>query len=822
VRAIHVVLFLAASCGSGHHADNQPDGGSNRPGGDGGGDGGVADGPSVMGGDPGFGDDGLVTVNFGVGLSGLTAIAQQSDGKLIAAGATQEAIIVLRATTSGELDTSFGTGGVAALPFGLPANGIEHNQIAVAVQADDAIIVTGALPGGGFDACVFCGPVARLTSDGTLDTSFGSGGVFLADNLPRGIAVTPAGKVLVGGATGTLLQLTSSGAPDVSFGSAGVVAAPFGISAVTVGSNGAIVVASGVGVARYLSNGVVDSSFGSNGELALANPTSENQVTSVAIAPDGHVYVAGAFGPNPNGVLPPFAILRATAAGALDPTFGAAGIVVDDAGMAGEVEELAEGIALVPGGGVVATGVANFGSGHQTCVELDGSGNLVTVCQPALAEPFGGPVALADGSIVVPGAVIAGTFEAALAKIDAGGSADPTFGSAGVLARSEGGSFDRAQTVAVQPDGSILVSGWSQGAAGQLIRLTATGALDATFGSGGFAGRSLGLFGLEWIYDVAVQPSGSIVLGGQPVQGGFTTVRLDATGALDPTFGSGGAVQLAALGSATLLQSHGQTVAADGSIYVVGESTDAARTVGQYAVVHLTGDGVVDASYGSAGLAATAFAGGGDHVGYHASVGSDGSVIVLGSTGQGVSIVRFGSTGAADTAFAGSGEIDVTAASTVWPLGLARQPDGKIVAVAGRSDSGELDVVRFADDGTLDAGFGSDGIATIELGGGNDYQVLFAPAGVAIDGSGNLLIGTAVAAAEQLTEGAVVVRLLPDGSPDASWGPAGVQAFPLSNGTSCLHALAFQPDGKLLAAGRRWTVDGSSDFAVLRLDYSLH
>src|SRR5580704_11414247 len=115
---------------------NGVDGGPN-------GDGGMPDGPSLPGGDPGFGDHGLATVNIGGAISGFTAVAQQSDGKLIAVGATQEAIVVLRTSASGQLDTSFGTNGSTQLPFGLPANGITNNQVGVAVQSDDKIVVTG-------------------------------------------------------------------------------------------------------------------------------------------------------------------------------------------------------------------------------------------------------------------------------------------------------------------------------------------------------------------------------------------------------------------------------------------------------------------------------------------------------------------------------------------------------------------------------------------------------------------------------------------------------------------------------------------------------
>jgi uncharacterized delta-60 repeat protein len=298
--------------------------------------------------------------------------------------------------------------------------------------------------------------------------------------------------------------------------------------------------------------------------------------------------------------------------------------------------------------------------------------------------------------------------------------------------------------------------------------------------------------------------------------------RFDSTGHADPTFGTNGLVNLATVGSESLFNSRGMAMAADGSLYIVGEVTDAARMVGQFGLMHVDVDGALDAAYGTSGLAITAFTAPGDNLGKFVALAPDGSAVVLGLVGTTATLVRFDATGALDAAFGGTGS--VTFGPTTQPLvpdvyGLVRQDDGAFVAVAGNSFTGELDVIRIGADGTPDPAFGTAGVATIQLGGANDYRQLLAPMGVALDNDGKLLVGVSIAANQTLIEQAALVRLGTDGTLDASWGTAGVETLNLGDGSSTLHALQFQPDGKLLAAGRRWTQAGSSDFAVMRLIY---
>ena len=143
----------------------------------------------------------------------------------------------------------------------------------------------------------------------------------------------------------------------------------------------------------------------------------------------------------------------------------------------------------------------------------------------------------------------------------------PSFGgnSTGVFTKASGGSFDRAQALAVDADGAIFAGGTTSvgGAAneGAVVKLTPAGQIDSSFGSGGIV--ELNLFG--FLYDIEAQPTGAVLVGG--AANGFAVARLDVSGALDTNFGAGsGFVQITNVGSNMLFSSSGQAVGSDGSI----------------------------------------------------------------------------------------------------------------------------------------------------------------------------------------------------------------------------------------------------------------
>lgn len=223
----------------------------------------------------------------------------------------------------GTLDTSFGGNGGIGIPgmeFALLPN--DAYVGAITRQADGRIVVTGRIVGAGSDVLVL-----RFLSDGTLDPSFGSGGVVVTDvsgdDSAQAVLVQPDGRIVVAG------HAASSSA---------------------------------MFVLRYEANGSVDTSFGTAGSTLVPIAASTYGYGLVR-QPDGKLVVAGAAHLSPE---PGFALARLTTAGQLDATFGTGGIVhapVDAA--SGYSLDYARSLLLQPDGRLVAVGYSDLGpEGH--------------------------------------------------------------------------------------------------------------------------------------------------------------------------------------------------------------------------------------------------------------------------------------------------------------------------------------------------------------------------------------------------------------------------------------------------------------------------
>jgi len=183
--------------------------------------------------DTSFGTGGKVTTDFGPGSNSAAAVAIQADATIVAAGSSGSGHFALgRYNTDGSLDTSFGSGGKVTTEVG----GIFEAASAVAIDANGKIVAAGGTAPSGF-CCQFA--LARYNSNGTLDTSFGSGGkvttFFGAIATASAVAIQTDGKIIAAGGkfdpfgTGfALARYNSDGSLDTSFGSAGKVVTSFG------------------------------------------------------------------------------------------------------------------------------------------------------------------------------------------------------------------------------------------------------------------------------------------------------------------------------------------------------------------------------------------------------------------------------------------------------------------------------------------------------------------------------------------------------------------------------------------------------------------
>lgn len=253
--------------------------------------------------------------------------------------------------------------------------------------------------------------VARYKPNGSLDSSFGTGGIVETDlgsryALGTSMALDRSGKIVVGGEVAEVAAFIAryerNGRLDTTFGSGGEAKPPMfvpGLDALAIDSLGRIIAAgnSAAGfhfaLARYDANGALDPSFGSDGAV-----TSEfgSGLSAVAVAPSNAIIAAGvASFPSPYGEpYNEFALARFASDGSLDPGFGSAGEVSTDFGLGGE-GAAANDVAIDSSGGVVAAGTVtiNFeGGDHRLALasynpngSLDttfGSGGLVATAFP--------------------------------------------------------------------------------------------------------------------------------------------------------------------------------------------------------------------------------------------------------------------------------------------------------------------------------------------------------------------------------------------------------------------------------------------------------
>lgn len=359
-----------------------------------------------------------------------------------------------------------------------------------------------------------------------------------------------------------------------------------------------------------------------------------------------------------------------------------------------------------------------------------GGGTLVTPV--GLTDDYVRGIAVqADGRAVVAGFGVAATATGTdfmLVRHLRDGGLDPAFGNGGKVftAFNNGNASDEAQAVAVQPDGKILVAGASeQGATGYdfaIARYNADGTLDTSFGNGGRVTTSFGN-GADKAYALLLQPDGKIVVAGDSAQGGsgtdFALARYNANGSLDSTFGNGGKV-LTAIGSAnareTVYALALHTVGGVARIVAVGGE-------GDFIAAAYRSDGTLDAGFGAGGLVQQLF---GSVIGAARGVvvTADNQLVIAGHVGHDFAVVRLLPGGALDSSFGTGGRATLPVSTDNWDeaTALVQQADGKLLlggwVYTGNSSSADTVLVRLTANGSPDTGFGPGGVRTTAVAAG--------------------------------------------------------------------------------------------------------
>jgi uncharacterized delta-60 repeat protein len=366
---------------------------------------------------------------------------------------------------------------------------------------------------------------------------------------------------------GAQIVRAADGDLDSTFGNGGKVVTDFNnstdwLSRVAVQPDGKIVAIGDThpshrgALARYNSDGTLDATFGNGGKvITIANV--RESAAGLLILPDGKIMISGSID-FPSSSDSSFALLRFNSDGSSDSTFGNSGIVTTNVG---PNDDQAYAIARQPDGKIVAAGRR----GIQFYPSEQRKGNV------------------------------------ALARYNPDGSIDATFGNGGTVVNDFGQGLESyALALMIQPDGKIIIAGESSYAF-LVARYNADGTLDTTFGN---SGHSLANFSNNWdgATDALLQPDGKVVLVGWSVLNSpydsFALARFSPDGSFDQSFGNGGKVIMADEGdlNAVVLQ-------ADGKLIAIGSGNWSSDS--RFRLLRFDGSGSLDSTFGSGGIVTT-------------------------------------------------------------------------------------------------------------------------------------------------------------------------------------------------------------------------
>ena len=374
----------------------------------------------------------------------------------------------------------------------------------------------------------------------------------------------------------------TDGTLDDSFGAGGAVSTDFGaidsFSGVTVQADGRVVAVGGTGsafalVARYTPDGALDASFSESGSARFDAGPGYDGLGDVAQQAGGRLVAVGQSQDTDRD----FLLIGLDSAGALDESFGDGGVVKTDAALGGD--DVARVLRVLPDDRLLVAGYAHNGTDDDFAV----------------------------------------------ARYDADGALDGSFGEDGVAVIDFGGA-DRAIGMAIDDDGNIILVGEADGDAG-VARLLPEGELDDGFGEGGRLAIDVGEY--DEGAAVVVGPNGALYVGGSSnASGAFQMVvfRVSAGGALDETFGEGGMVPVT--GDLATSYTFDMLLLPNRTLLLVGGGTRDDVSIATAARFQLTGE--PDPSFGEGGLWTGSFASDGDDTLFAAALQPDGKLVAAG------------------------------------------------------------------------------------------------------------------------------------------------------------------------------------------------
>ncbi|WP_163409217.1 T9SS type A sorting domain-containing protein [Flavobacterium ajazii] len=699
----------------------------------------------------------------------VKCIIEQTDGKIIIAGEFisydyKSKNRIARLNADGTTDNSFniGTGANAAVS-------------AATLQSDGKIVITGGFTSYNGTAK---NRIARINTDGTLDSSFEPGSGF---NSYNSIAVQTDGKILIGGyftsyngiARKHIARINSDGTLDTSFGS------PVGLDStvkeIVLQPDGKILIIgdflafdgiSRKNIARLNTDGTLDTTF---------NPgNGANGIETIALQSDGKILIGGYFSTYNFASRSCFARLNSD--GTLDNDFNLG------TGFDGSVRKIipqSNGKMVIAGSfisynGTAKNSLARLNSDGTLDTSLD-SGTGVNESIYTITVKTNGKI-LTGGNFTSFNTTLIGRF----AQLNNDGTIDTTFLNPGGFGSGSNQSIER---MALQPDGKILITGeyitsYNGILRKRLARLNADGTLDATFNPG--TGPS------STVYTIATQQDGKILIGGR--FGNYNGVarngiaRLNSDGTLDTTFNIGTGVNNSIYSIA---------VQTDGKILISGLFTSF-NGITRNRFARLNSDGTIDTAFDPGA--------GPDNVIYSIVTQTDGKIIIAGNfkNYKGTPkqcITRLNTDGTIDTTFFNVG------ISIEWNIDVVKiQSDGKLL-ISGTfvgftgGNSPPPGLARLNTDGSLDPTFVAQSMLFTNTG-TNPYTN---PSSIAIQSDGKIIIGGTITSYGG-TPILNIARLNTDGTHDTTF-VAGTGIANNQGISSSVDNIIILPDGKILISG---------------------
>ncbi len=635
--------------------------------------------------------------------------------------------------TAGKLDPSFG----ASL-------GLLGNVYVIQAQADGKVLVGGSFPKG----------LARLNTDGSLDTTFDVGSGIDNSRTITSIVLQANGKVLIGGSFSNyngsprpcIAALNADGSLDQSFIS------PYGVSingeAIVIQPDGRVLVSCADGIARLNANGSLDASF---------NCVTDTLVTSLALQPDGKIVFGGYF-TRVQGVVRNRGA-RINSDGGLDVSFD------PGSGLDGAVESLSfqtDGKTIVGGyfthfNGVAHGNIARLNADGSPDQTFNGSGVKHTVYTSLIHS-----IALqSNGKIIIGGLFnqIDGARRDNAARLNEDGTLDVNYDP---QVREPRYSLAQIQSVVVQTDGKLLIGGQFSEVAGKtcnsVARLNIDDSLDESFRVDVAPGPN------SSVSTTVFDATGRVLISGPFTQFSGETrsgiARMNSDGSLDTGFNPTVTDEL----YLEILRVLPQPI--DGKTLIGGAFTRI-NGVPTRKVARLNPNGSLDQSFApNAGV-----------IGKVSMLvrQPDSKILVNGFFGnfngqpRDNSLARLNDDGTLDTSFdVGSG------VKVYYVYSAVLQPDGRLLIGGSALIGGQSHpLFRLNSNGSLDTTFNPD-------------TSVVSTSSIALQPDNKIIVGGSY------SQG--IIRLNVDGSLDSNFHPP-------TNGFQHISSTVLQPDGKIVASG---------------------